>query len=74
MRLKTSGLCLSYLKSWGGEPNAENISAEKASAQQGTWLYEENEDAQRPKSFGQKTRQGQSKTFSLKPKTACTRS
>ena len=30
MRLQRSGLCLSYLKSWGGEPNAENISAEKA--------------------------------------------
>ncbi len=67
MRLKTSGLCRCLtLNDRGGEPNAENISAEEAPTEQGTWLYEENEDPQRQKSFGQKTRQGQSKAFSLK--------
>ena len=52
-------------KKMGGVAYVADISTQKTPAQQGTRLSQENEDSQRQKGSGQKTRKGQSKSYLL---------
>jgi hypothetical protein len=73
-QLPASGIFLLCVDTkMGGVAHVADISAQKAPAQQGTRLSQENEDVQRQKGPGQKARKGPGDSYLLNSRTATDR-